>query len=134
MELMTTITNGLQKISEFFGKNKTYEPVFQEERRAAKRYYCWESTYFFETKEQYENARIIDISMGGLRFALDHDRCKNSCGYVLLMYDKLVFNIPVKIAWTKRTSGRYEYGAQFISISPKKQQLLKHYIQKICIN
>ena len=134
MEILTALTNGIAKLGELFGREKcSYsEPV--DERRSTKRYFCWEQTYFFQSKEDYEDARIIDISMGGVRFSLNHDRFAKSSGNVLLMYDKHMFNMPVKIAWTKRTSGRYEYGAQFLETSTQKQQLLKLYLRKLIRN
>jgi hypothetical protein len=130
MEIMTAINKGIQKLADMFtpSKAQVYDPC--QDRRSSKRYYIWTNTYFYKTKEDYEDVRIIDISLGGIRFAVNHDRYTNGSGSVLLMHDRMMFNMPVQITWTKRTSGRYEYGARFLEMSEQKQKLLKLYIRK----
>jgi hypothetical protein len=135
MDLLTTITDGLKKIGEIFGGTPAREPYNPDiEKRKARRYFCKDSTYFFESKEDYENAKIHDISLKGIRFSLNNEKRRESKGSILLMLDKACFNMPIKIAWVKRGFNGIELGAQFLETSEQKQRLLKLYIQKMRLN
>jgi hypothetical protein len=135
MDLLTTITDGLKKIGELFGGTTTKEYCDPNvEKRTARRYFCSDSTYFFESKEDYENAKIHDISVKGIRFSLGNEKHRDAKGSILFMLDKTCFNMPVRIAWVKRGFNGIELGAQFLETSEQKQRLLKLYIQKMRLN
>lgn len=113
------------RLSAMFRGKKSHSP---SEKRSAPRYVDGKCTYFFTILGRCLETRIVDISTKGVRISIEAELPENVRGELLITIREKTLYIPLRFSWKRKSQKHYEYGAQFLPLTPACKSLVREYI------
>ena len=124
------VTNLLKKV---FGWPLATDPTIAEpvaeipERRAHPRFEVRDASRIFVTRRPL-SAVILDVSLGGARFAIRLARDVGAVVGLELVVDGHVRVLPLRIIWDRWNGSYFEHGGLFVELSADEEAHLRRYV------
>ncbi|MDQ7824506.1 MAG: PilZ domain-containing protein [Candidatus Eremiobacteraeota bacterium] len=101
------------------------------ERRGTLRCHDGQTTFFYTLFGRCLQATVVDISMGGVKLAMDNELPPETEGEILFLFNGTPLLLPLKVSWSRKSSKSYEYGARFTAPTCRNVCLMKRYIYSL---